>query len=500
MTRTLPDGARPRRVAMIGLDGASLPFIEANAADLPVLRQVLQSGVLHHLRARTDAITGAMWPDFFTGDHSGVHGFYHDLAWDPQRMCIARVSERTLDYAPFWHRFDGAGLSVVAVDVPHMLAPRPRRGVEVVAWNGHDHMTRFAVHPPPLRRVIRRQFGGRLIGYETPARRTTRQMEDIRRRLIESARQKSALCCWLLREQPQWDFFIAVFGEAHRGGHLLWPHALPDPAPPPPGALLEVYRAIDRGLGEILTALRGSGAMTLVFAPNGMGQEMSHDHFALAVMDRINALFLAREDIAPAHNQPERSMLRRLRAVAPDRIQHALGQLAPVWVRDQVVNRTFTGRRDWSRTPALTVRGDVHTYVRYNLRGRESAGMLEPGSPLLGRYEEWLVQCWRSLRDADTGEPIVREIVRGREAYPGPRADVLPDVIAAYRYTTPARRLRSEILGQIPAEIATGRCGNHRPEGFCAVLAPTDECARAGAFTHVRDFAPMILGHYGFAD
>ncbi len=399
---------------------------------------------------------------------------------------------------PFWHRLDAAGLTVIAVDVPHTLPPRPRRGVEVVAWNAHDHMTPFGVHPPELRGVIRRRFGGRAIGYETPARRTTRQMAHIRGRLIESARRKGDLCRWLLRGQ-RWDFFVTVFGETHRGGHLLWPHALPHLAPPPPDALLDVYRAVDTALGHILDEMRASGAMVAIFALNGMGQDISQEHFGQPVMDRVNELFLAREGLVPvAGGVPRRSVVRRLRARVPDRLQHALGQLAPVWVRDRVVSRTFTSGRDWSRTPALTVRGDVHTYVRYNLRGRESAGMLEPGSALLARYEQWLGQCLRSLRDADTGAPIVREVCLSRDAYPGPRLHLLPDAVVAYRYTTPALCVRSELLGEIRAELRTGRCGNHRPDGFYLVLEPTADCARPGALTHVRDLAPLLLRHYGF--
>lgn len=483
---------------MIGLDGASLPFIEQHADALPVLRRLLATGVLHRLRPRTDTITGAMWPNFFTGAHPGVHGYYHDLGWDPRTMSIRRVTDRGVDFVPFWHRLEAAGLSVIAVDVPHMLPRRPRRGVEIIAWNGHDHMTPCAVHPPALRQAIRRRFGERQIGYEIPAAKTPRQLARIRERLIDSAARKGGLCCWLLGEQPQWSFFIAVFGELHRGGHLLWPHALPDLPPPPPDALLDVYRAVDAAVGRVLERLRDTQAMTMIFAPNGMGQEISQERFALPVMDRLNALFLAREGIAAVgRDGAAPSMIRRLRAAVPDRWQHAVGQFAPIWVRDQVVNRTFTANRDWSRTPGLTVRGDVHTYVRYNLRGREAAGMLEPGSALLGRYEAWLTQCFRSLRDADTGAPIVRDVYFAREAFPGPRSHLLPDAIAAYRYAPPARRVRSELLGDIDAEIRTGRSGNHRPDGFCIVVNGTADCAAAGALQHIRDLAPALVRYFG---
>lgn len=485
---------------MIGLDGASLPFIEAHAPALPVLRRLLDTSVVHHLRSRSDTITGSMWPNFFTGDHSGVHGYYHDLAWDPYRMCLRRVTRATVDYAPFWHRFDAAGLSVIAIDVPHAL-PSLSRGVEVIAWNAHDHMTPFAVQPRALQGEIRQRFGGHTIGYEIPSGRTLRQLRHVRDRLVESARRKGELCRWLLRQRSDWDFFIAVFAEVHRGGHLLWPHASPPLTPSPPDALLDVYRALDRAVGQLIDALRESGAMTMLFAPNGMGQNCSLDHFGLAIMDRINQAFLAREGIAAVRDGTSpRSLTRQLRRLVPDRVQQGAGQLTPVWLRDQIVNRTFTGGRDWSRTPALTVRGDVHTYVRYNLRGREAAGMLEPGSALLGRYEEFLEQCFRSLHDADSGEPVVRTVRFARDVYPGPRSHLLPDAIAAYHYAAPARRLASPLLGIIDADFGTGRSGNHRPEGFCLVLDAHGEFACADSLTHVRDLAPMVVRHYGISN
>jgi predicted AlkP superfamily phosphohydrolase/phosphomutase len=479
---------------MIGIDGASLPFIEAHLDTLPVLRRFLTEGALHHLRQRTDSLSGAMWPNFFTGNHPGVHGYYHDLAWDARAMRLRRVTEAMVPYTPFWHRLDAAGLASIAVDVPHTWPPRPGHGVEVVAWNAHDHMTPFATYPRALRRTIRRRFGGRNIGYEIPARRTTAQMERIGRRLVISARRKGELCRWLLREQP-WDFFVTVFAETHRGGHLLWPHRLPYLPSPPAGALLDVYQAVDAAVGQLIEELHD--ATVFLFAPNGMEQDGSQDHICLPVMERLNASFLAREGMAGANGGTDRrNVVRFLRQHLPDRIQHAIGQLSPIRVRDEVVSRAFGGH-DWSRTPGFAVRSDVHTYVRYNLRGRESAGMLEPGSALQGRYEDWLVRCFRSLQDATGGEPIVRDVFFTRDIYPGPRQERLPDVVVGYRYSPPARRLLSDVLGDIETPPNTGRLGNHRPDGFCVVLNPSPDLAAAGALTHVRDLAPIVLRLYG---
>jgi hypothetical protein len=51
----------------------------------------------------------------------------------------------------------------------------------------------------------------------------------------------------------EWDFFIAAFGETHRGGHILWPDGRDSESEVLASALLDVYRALDRALGELLS-------------------------------------------------------------------------------------------------------------------------------------------------------------------------------------------------------------------------------------------------------
>jgi len=487
--------AAARRIAVIGLDAVAWPFVEDHLEALPHLRRAAESGVLHRLDQRTNTLNGAMWPTLYTGEHPGVHGFYHDLGWDPAAMRLRRVSEDWLSYRPFWHRLDAAGLEVIAVDAPHTFRPRPRSGTEIVNWNSHDHMSPFTVHPPALRDEIVRRFGGRTIGYETPARLSTRQALRVRDELIESARRKAALCAWLLRERP-WDFFLTVFGETHRGGHLLWPHRLGHLRPSPPDSLLQVYRAVDAAVGEVLAAVPDD-ALVMIVSPNGMGENISQEHFMQPLMERINALFLKHEGLADGSVPPYRKGVTRwLRERVPDRLQSFAGRIAPIALRDEIVNRQYTAGHDWERTPAIAIRADLPGYVRLNLRGREARGMLEPGSAQLARYEEWLCRCLRSLRFPDSGAPVVREPYFTRDIYPGPRQELLPDVVVTFVDAPPAQRLCSDLLGDVHAAPNTGRPGNHRPQGFCLALRADAGAARPGAFSHIRDIAPFLLRHF----
>ena len=56
----------------------------------------------------------------------------------------------------------------------------------------------------------------------------------------------------------------------------------------------------------------------------------------------------------------------------------------------------------------------------------------------------------------------------------------------------PASRVRSPELGEITAELATGRGGNHRAHGFCAVLGPEPARAHVARVRHIADLASLV--------
>ena len=137
----------PEKVAMIGLDAADLDFIQANIDSLPNLRRILESGITRKLGSTAGALTGSVWPTFYTGKTPGDHGIYHHLQWDSSRMQLRRVSEDWLYCEPFWYELEQRELRVVALDVPMTFRPRLSRGVEVITWGSHDELTPFAAHP-----------------------------------------------------------------------------------------------------------------------------------------------------------------------------------------------------------------------------------------------------------------------------------------------------------------------------------------------------------------
>lgn len=490
---------------MIGVDAAELSFIQAHRASLPHFDRLLRSGVLQPLRSTGAVMPGSVWPTFYTGQPPGAHGIYHHLQWDSQAMRLRRVAANWLYCEPFWCELDRRGLAVAAVDVP-MAFPSPlKTGLEVMNWGTHDTLGAVAVQPPDVAREISRRFGRHPMGAEIPVSKGLAELERIRKGLVAGARLKGRLSRWLLGLRD-WDFFLTVFGETHRGGHVLWPPA-PSTETGSFGAILAVYQAVDEGIGDVLAAIPADRTV-IVFALHGMGPNTSQEHFVPAVMDRANELFATRHagGVGQGPSRPgaglagrlarrsprQRSLMRRLRETVPAAVQNAIARAVPVRVRDAVVDRQITGGRAWELTPGLALLADLNGYLRFNLRGREARGVLDPGGETFARYVEWIRECFFSLRVAETGEPLVRDVLFSRDQFPGTRSHHLPDAVVTWTGAGPASRIQSDTLGQFPARLATGRGGNHRAEGFCVRIEPGATRGGLAPTGHILDLAPLV--------
>ena len=479
------------RVIMIGLDAASLDFIAASRGALPNLARLLDAGVAYRLKsAGGDLFPASVWPSFYTATHPGEHGVYYPLQWDETTMSLRPLSD-LLYCEPFWYDLERRGYRVTAVDVPVTWRSRLQRGVEITDWAPHEPMQGFSVQPPGLEREIRREFGAARFGPEIPVRKTKRQLATLRDEVIASAGRKGALIEWLAR-RADWDFLIAVFSETHRGGHLFWPQQQAGDAPIdlPEGALVDCYRAVDRALGNIIDVSLDGRTMLVLFSVHGMGPNRSQEHFTRHIMERVNDRFAAESGRSAPPRRP-RSLMRVLRERLPARIQHAIGRAVPLSWKDGVVNRAITGGYDWAETPGLAILGSVTGYVRLNLRGRETAGMLEPGSDAHARYMRAICEAFAGCRIADTGEPLISATSLTPETFAGARSHFLPDLVVSWGDRAPVARIDSDVFGPITVHPPTGRSGNHRAEAFALVVGA--ESGRGHRTPRdIVDLAPMV--------
>ena len=493
-----------QKIVMIGVDAAEMSFIQAHRGSLPNFDRLLRCGVLQRLQSTAGTMPGSVWPTFYTGTPPGEHGLYHHLQWDARTMHLRRVTDEWLSAEPFWCDLDRRGLSVAVADMQMALSSSLQTGIEIMNWGNHDYVGRFAVKPSHLATEILRRFGRHPMGDEIPVRKGPAELERIRKNLVSGARQKGRLSRWLLRLRD-WDFFLTVFGETHRGGHVLWPLA-PETQDGSLRPILDVYQAVDEGIGEVLDAVPDDRTV-LVFALHGMGPNTSQEHFVPAVMDRATELFTTGAHGARPrssgrdsgrlrrllrHSPRQRSLMRRLRETVPPTVQNAIARAVPVGVRDAVVDGQITGGRDWDLTLGFALLADLSGYLRFNLRGRELRGVLDPNGEMLSRYVRWLRECFLGLRITGTGELLVSDVLLSRDHFPGARSEHLPDVIVTWTGARPASSIHSDALGQITAVLATGRGGNHRAEGFCIRLEPGATRGGEVPAGHILDLAAFV--------
>jgi predicted AlkP superfamily phosphohydrolase/phosphomutase len=503
-----------RRVLLIGFDSATPAIVEEGIAAgwLPNLARLRERGAYGRLRSTSDWLVSSHWASFCLGVPPNEHGCYHFLQWHPDEMSLKRNDPAWMIREPFWRELAAHGTRVVALDVPYTHGPRTRSAaVELSGWATNELVFEPYAHPGWLESLAKETYGrslrlaGRGLAFERYAPRPLGDLLRIRDQLVEITEQSSRLARSVMEREP-WDVLFAVFGSVHRGGHLLWSgssvegDAGPDVDRTLQAALRDVYVAVDAAVGRVVEAA-GDDATVMVFSLIGMSDNTSRTDLLPGMLARILA---GDTNAAPDHEKI--GLAKRMRQAIPLRWRHAIKAGLPLSLQDRLSMFWRTGRVDWSRTRAFSLTADVHGYIRINLRGRESRGVVEPGTEY-DRLCAEITDGLLSFVDTATGDPVVAEVRRRDDLFgSGARRDALPDLIVRWAPTPCARTagVTSPRFGTIPwptpGKNPNGRSGNHTPEGF--VIAAGDgigEGSTLSGHEHILDLPPTILSLLGRA-
>lgn len=474
---------------MIGIDSADVDYIDSSLGQLPHLRRLFADGRVMRLHSPGEVMSASVWPTFYTGALPGTHGYYYPMQWDPDTMRLRRVTGEWLSSEPFWYGLARRGCPVTTLDVQTAFPGPLASGVEIINWGAQSFDT-LHCNRPELAREILRRFGKHPMGPDIPVEKGQPRLERMRRDLIAGVRARGELSRWLLA-QTDWRLFIAVFTECHRGGHYLWPDPAGD-GKVPPDALLDVHRAVDQEVGSLLASVDLDHTTVIVFSLHGMGRNSAQTHFVAPVLERINAGFAREAMGGRGARRPRRAVMAALRERLPAPLQETVARAVPEAVRDWVTTRVFTGGVDWTCAPGFLLPSGSEGFIRCNLAGRERRGMYPAGSALHRLYRERVRSEFLALKVAGTDAPLVRDVVFPTDLFPGPRSDYLPDIAVLWHPIPPAREIYSERLGRFTARLATGRPGNHRADGFAAVIGKGAEAAHAQPMRHIVDFSRLV--------
>ncbi|CAN5339646.1 alkaline phosphatase family protein [soil metagenome] len=478
------------KLLVLGLDAADQDLMLGWAQDgsLPHFARLMETGSYCEMLAPPGQYAGSIWPSIHTGCSPARHGRYFHQQLQRGTYGYAKFLPPDLKEAPFWERLSRAGRRVAILDVPKAPVARELNGLQLLDWGAHDPEYDHARScPESLASEIEARHGKAPIPSCDTVARDAAGLPALRDGLLERIRTKAHIIEDLLGRGP-WDLLMAVFSESHCAGHQFWrvhdqghPQHDPSLARSLGDPLKDVYVALDEAIGQLVDGA-GPDTRVVVFSSHGMGPHYDGTFLLRDIVRRLHAAE-GRHRSAPV--EALRWLWRRLPRAARKRSRSAA---VPI---KRSLDHEETTDRDYFVVPT----NDNCAGIRINLEGREPQGRVPPGrayDELCAKISERLLE----IVNVESGEPLVRRILRSGELFKGPYVDDLPDLNIVWNRSAPVRKIRSPGIGTIEHSFAGWRSGDHRSKGFVLVRDPQIGHGSSPAIS-AMDLAPTLCAWFG---
>jgi predicted AlkP superfamily phosphohydrolase/phosphomutase len=510
----------PRRVLVLGLDGATFDVIDPliAAGRLPQLAALRAAGAARPLRSSVPPMSFPAWSTFLTGTPPGRHGIFDftQKVAGAYRIRFVNASQRRVP--SFLARATAAGRRALCLGVPATFPPERVDGLLVAGFDapvssGTD--PRSASDPELYRAIAARAGPWKRPDLDEGAR-DPGWHERAVATLTTRVEHKATFACEALAELERRgrrpDLAVVVFAESDTVAHHYWRDHDPrsprhDPAASAQrrGAVAAVYERLDAACGALRAAF-GDDALCAVVSDHGSGgaaRRVVHLNQRLADCGLLvrGGWATAREGLARAARD---LALRRLSPRAAEAaFRRARGAAA------RVESAARFGGLDWRRTRAFSEEANTQPGVWINLRGREARGCVATSD-----YEALRSAVIDALLDwkLPAGGPVVVRARRREEVYTGPHVELAPDVVVelaldagyglslvATRWSQPApEAIRSLADDELAGGRGRGMNGTHRQEGIWIADEALDAWLESPS-PGLEEVAPALLAALGVA-
>jgi len=502
------------KVLIIGLDAATFDLIDPWIAEgaLPNLSRLVTHGTRGRLQSVPNLNSIPAWASFMTGVNPAKHGLLWFYERRPDSYAYRYLNGSDLQAPPFWDILSSQGRRVSVINVPMTYPARPLNGLMIAGLDAPSEESQGFTFPPGLYREIREKVGRYLIDTNILGYARRGRYDQALKATQEVIAVRAATASYLMDRYP-WDLFVVVFTALDRVQHTFWHFMDPKHPDYDPGktmygeAIRQCYAQLDAVVGDLVTQA-GPDVNVILVSDHGFGSNQRGYHFLNPWLTTLG-LFHSRED-RNVKEKAKRLIATALREVA------AIGDgLVSKTLRRRLMNLLPGGRAalvgqlhqvdcDWSRTKAYV--DYIHPGIWINLRGREPAGIVAPGSEYEALRDE-LVERLSQCRDLDTHQPIVKAVRRKEEVYHGPYLSKAPDLAIEWNYDIIVSGLQcddrtgKELIVEQAADIVERRnvSGDHRPEGILIASGPDIKAAQEVSGAHIMDIAPTVLALMGQA-
>lgn len=466
------------KAVVIGLDGATFDIIDPMIAEgrLPVLKQLIESGVSGRLRSTLHPNSFPGWASCTTGTSEGMHGVYSPFIKESGQYAFRAMNATDIRTKTIWELLSERGRRVGVINVPTTYPTVPVEGFLVTGMLTPTLESQFT-HPPQLREELLTAVPD----YQIEPRRNSAKAEKVAGfRACMEARKRAID---FLLQKNEWDFLMVVYSLLDRTQHDFWEdydpeHHRHNPESPYREFIPEMYERADQAVGQLLQHIP-TGTPIFICSDHGFSaslyevriNEWLRKHGYLYYRDGL--AWKARKKLSELRNRVEE------RIAPPAGWDNALDKKA---VRARAVFEEI----DWSRTRAFfgQDRG-----IWLNLRGREAEGQVEPeqAPALLAELRRELLK----LRSPLDGEALFERVLTRDEAFSGRYAESLPDLLPIMR---DSRFVPLE--GRSPGGIiipSTTTSGAHSPYGIFIAAGDGIRAGEQITGAHLRDIAPTAL-------
>jgi len=493
---TTPTSDNVTRVWVIGLDGVPWTLLQPwiDAGHLPTLAKLQAGGAWGGLRSTIQFLTAVAWSSFLTGLNPGKHGIF-DFArripgtYDQELTNAAVRSGRSL-----WRILSDAGCRVGVVNVPMTFPPEAINGF-LISGLDTPGLDSGYTQPPELKAEVNDVH---FIAVSTVGK----SHEQYLKETLEGVDQRFALL-WRTIEREPLDFYMWVEMETDAIQHCSW-HLMDDPAQPNHDAILQVYKRIDQHLAKLVDELPDDVTL-VVMSDHGAGPIVK-----TVYLDR----WLVKKGWLSYKQGDDLTLVDRGRHVARIGVKQTLylaQRFLPIGAKGYL--KRYTGAHaavetfiekadlDWSQTTAYAT-GNLGN-INLNIKGRDPEGVVEPENA--GQVIDEISEALYGLRDPDTGEQMVAEVMRREDVYSGDLIDRAPDILIRWKddkylatkdYDNkpdgPIFGVKQK-FGRHGAAYALDQTGTHIIEGICILFGygVRDDARLQNA--NLVDLAPTIL-------
>jgi predicted AlkP superfamily phosphohydrolase/phosphomutase len=528
-------------VIAIGLDAADPQILEHWMAQghLKTLSKLREKGVYSRLNNTVPycgnptptSTTEKLWVMFLTGCLPYKTQFWDIIKFQPDRYDIQFDSINGgydyQEYPPFYAL--GEDYRVAAFDPPVGAFSDQVNGLQILGWGGHFPFTPSASQPVELLPEVILKYGKNPVLHKDHGYWWKEKYNQWLETAVHDSVTARAKICQDLLQREDWDLFLTVFGDTHSAGHGFYHMSHPDHPLYPQwheqgrDPMLAAFETVDQAIADILSAAP-ENANVVCFAVHGMAINYT-DLFSMTFLPELLYRWNfpgktalpphqsgANATIPPIISHPMRNTwsgelwsmiydenpLRRLvRRWLPGRFLHSVrqpGVISPFELNEKdhpiswIPAIWFSPL--WPQMKAFALPAFSDGLIRINLKGREANGLVAPSEYDACCNE--LADLARSMTDARTGRPLVKDVVRTRRS-PLEDAPNLPDADLVVVWNEKPTDVIDTQMGRM-GPVPYSRPGGHREQGFMVMSGPDiDPGADLADNPKSIDLAPTIL-------